>query len=732
VRIGINLNALSKSTSFKTVTTASEYKRAIKKVVISDEFKRIMDEVLTEDHEVFVFAPTPVELSDDIKKALKKKIIKKLKAKGIDISKVAIVDEDDMALAYKRNRIVVALDDSESIEETNDITDVVVADESKTADMLIDELIENIDANRKALSDMKTTEGGLPSEERLWDQYYSVGDLKWSGEEMSPYDRLIQSNIDWKDEVALEFFGFKYTYEHFFREIDRVADHLIAKGIKKGMKVPFIFANTPEAMFTLYALFKIKATIVPLSPLIKEPEIELKPKLEVIEKQNKENGFPQTYFFITDALYGKMKSGIPDEYTTVVEPLTNSMPKPVGAVMNMVLRLKKAMSPVKYSEKVISYNDFVKGDVPHYEGDTSFDNNYNAVQLYTGGSIRPKAVILSEGNVDATARQFYNDRFDFRRDDKIAAFMPLHHSFGLIIGTHVATTLGVTLDLIPKINFNKIYSYFLKDKVNIFGGIPNMFPSIVNDKKLENADLSHVKYILSGGSKLKQAVREMIDNFFAEHNSNAKVRDGYGQTETAGGIIYDGVPNIGTDVMVIDVDTQEELGYEQKGELCLSGPQVMRYYDEKELNDAVFFEDKNGKVWIRTGDVAIIHSDGKVEYKDRRGSMIKINGEQVILSDFDEIFNALPFVEDCVVVGVPHEQKDHATYAYIKLIPGVSYTDEIEAELQKCAERCIPIRNQRPIRFEILPEFPKTAAGKNDIKTLQKLAAEKMELSKTR
>lgn len=728
MRIGINLNALSKSESFKTVSSQSEYQRKIKKTIISDSFVRVMNEVIKDEHEVFVFAPTPVELSDKIKVKLKKKIINKLKSKGINIEKVAIVDENDISNVYERNRVVIAVDNESSINEQNKITDVVSGED----DLIIDELLEKIELNRTPVTDMQETKGGLPSEEKLWNQFYSVGDYKWNDSKMSPYDRLLNSNIDWKDEVALEYFGFKYSYAHFFREIDRVADHLVARGVKKGMKVPFIFANTPEAMFTLYALYKIKATIVPLSPLIKNPEIELRPKLDTILQQNKENGFDTSYFFITDALYGKMKSGIPSTYTTVVETLSESMPKPISAVVNMVLSLTKMLGPIKYDEHVIRYRDFIKGEVPHYEGDTSYDNEYDAVQLYTGGSIRPKAVILSEENVDATARQFYNDKFDFRRNDKIAAFMPLHHSFGLIIGTHVATTLGVTLDLIPKINFNKIYSYFLKDKVNIFGGIPNMFPSIVNDKKLKNADLKHVKYILSGGSKLKQPVRELVDNFFAAHNSNAKVRDGYGQTETAGGIIYDGVPNMGINVKIIDPDSLEELGYNQSGELCLSGPQIMRYYDEKELNEAVFFEDKNGKTWLRTGDAAVINNDGTVQYIERLDRMIKINGEQVVLSDLEELFSSLPFVEDCVVVGVPHNLKENATYAFITLVPGVEYSEDIVKKLFEYSEKVIPGKSHRPIKFDILPQMPKTAAGKNDFKTLGQIAREDIENSKTR
>ena len=124
MRIGINLNALSKSESFKTVSSQSEYQRKIKKTIISDSFVRVMNEVIKDEHEVFVFAPTPVELSDKIKVKLKKKIINKLKSKGINIEKVAIVDENDISNVYERNRIVIAVDNESFINKQNKINNV--------------------------------------------------------------------------------------------------------------------------------------------------------------------------------------------------------------------------------------------------------------------------------------------------------------------------------------------------------------------------------------------------------------------------------------------------------------------------------------------------------------------------------------------------------------------------------------------------------------------------------
>ena len=382
----------------------------------------------------------------------------------MDISKVSLVSEDDLVNAYRRSHIDIAIEtDKDKIDNITD-TDAIYYSDEKVIDILLNDIFENIEKNRQPSSPIKEAQD-TPSIDKLWMSDYSVGDLRWSNEVMSPYDRLVSSNYDWKDEIAIEYFGKKFTYDEFIKNIDMVANSLAAKGIKKGMKVPVLFVNTPESLFTFYALLKLKATIVPLSPLIKPQlaSVDLKPKLDRLMEYNKENGFDNTYLFISDILCERLRNGFSEDINVVSLDVTDSMPWYMKAPFKAIARYKMGIKPVNYSYKTTSFSKLVNSKDKEVDIDTSFDNSYAAVQLYTGGTIRPKGVKLSEGSLDAAARQFYNDRFDFKRGDKMAAFMPLNHSFGLIIGTHVAATLGVNLDLIMKIDFKKIHKYFLKD-----------------------------------------------------------------------------------------------------------------------------------------------------------------------------------------------------------------------------------------------------------------------------
>lgn len=732
MKIGFNFGAITKNDTFKISSSTKDYCKMIKKCIIDENFKKIIDSVEKDNHEIFVFAPTPLEFDDKLKIKIKKRLIKKLETAGMDISKVALVSDDDLVNAYRRNHIDIAIEtDQNKIDDIKN-TEAIYYDDTKVIDILLNDIFENIDKSRQP-SVPRIEPQGMPSQDKLYLSDYSIGDIRWADEEMSPYDRLVSSNFDWKDEIAMEYFGRKYTHDDFIKHIDMVANGLAAKGIKKGMKVPALFVNTPESLFTFYALMKLKVTFVPLSPLIKPSLslVDLKPKLDEVIKYNKENGFDNTYIFISDILCERLRSGFSEDINVVSLDVTDSMPWYMKLPFKALARFKMGIKPVKYSDKTSSFKKFVDPNAEELDIDTSFDNSYAAVQLYTGGTIKPKAVKLSEGSIDAATRQFSNDRFDFKRGDKMAAFMPLNHSFGLIIGTHVAATLGVNLDLIMKIDFKKIHKYFLKDRVNIFGGIPTMFPAIRESKELQDADLSNVKYILSGGSKLDPSERQKNKEFFESHNSNAEVKDGYGQTEAAGGFMFDGIPNIGLDAMLVEPGTTNEVGYETVGELCVAGKQVMLGYEEDELNEGVLVTHPDGKVWLHTGDGFVIHKDGKFEYIDRLDRMIKINGEQVVLSDLEEVINKLPFVQKSVVVKRTDSVRGFATVAYIKLEEGYTWNEEIANAINELYVSKFP-KYAIPKTTDVLDKFPVTAVGKVDFKVLEKMAVEKIEEVKIR
>lgn len=729
MKIGFNLQAISKIDSFKLVYNKKEYIKMLNKIELSEQLKKIFKILKDDNHEVYIFSPTPVELSQNEILEIKKRLIKRLYKKGFDFCRLAIVNQEDLVDVAKRNHIDISIESNSKVaKKISEFTDVICFSCNKNFDNLFYEVLENIKKNRKPVMDSNAKSIGLPSEDKFWLKNYRVGDFKWIKEYMSPYDRLVRSNTDFYDETVMEFYGKKITYEEFIHEIDATCNSMLETGIKKGVRVPIVVANTPESIITLYALFKAKATVVPIYPL--STEQDFKNKLESINTQNKADGIETNIMFISDIVYGRLKNSVPKDYTIIVLPVTNSMPKHFTIAFKYIIKPKLRIESVVYNEQYISYNQY-RVRYTNYIGDidTTYDNNYTAVQLYSGGTIRSKGIMLTEESLDSSSKQFYNDRFDFKRGDKIAAFMPLNHSFGLIIGTHVAASLGVNLDIIMKIDFKRLDKIFLKDKVNIFGGIPNMFPAIRNNKKMKNTDLSHVKYVLSGGSKIDETEIINTNYFFKNHNSKSETHDGYGLTETAGGIIYDGVPNMNTTAKIVKPGTINEISYEQLGELCLSGPQIMRGYDDKKLNNNALKKHEDGNIWLHTGDSAIIHTNGLIEIVGRLDRMIKVNGEQVILDKLEEEINTLPFVEKSVVVKRPDEKRGYVPAAFIKLKPNYIWNKDIENAINLFYDKKLTAFS-RPQKTDIINEFPLTNVGKIDFKALERVAIEENQEAK--
>lgn len=682
----------------------------------SERAKVILDALSQRDHELFVFVNEKCSEKEAAK--FKARFLRFCRRSGWAPFKLAVLRENDAVDAVRRNHIDVFITcDAGIAEACSAFTDCLVCDEQIEPGTLIGHIDAAVASNRQPLIPSETAPRNLPSEDKLWLKHYRVGDLRWNEENLSPYDRLIRSNTDWRDEVALEFFGKTITYAEFFRRIDSIADAMFSLGIKKGVKVPLVVVNTPEAVCAIYALFKLKATVIPIFPLDTSDDMRI--KLEKICDQNRAAGCGNTSLFIADIVFNRFKGIIPQGMNAIVLGSSDSMPKHMALAFRRIVMPKLDVKPIEYNETVVPFKSFLRRNaVRAYTGNTGFDDSYTAIQLYTGGTIKPKAVLLTEANIDSAAKQFCNDRFAFRRGDKIAAFMPLNHSFGLIIGTHVAASLGVDLDLIMKIDFKRLDKLFVKDKVNLFGGIPNMFPAIRNNERLKAADLSHVKQLLSGGSLLDDVEKRRTLEFFKEHNSKAEFHDGYGLTESAGGIVYNGIPNIGVDVKVVECGTDDELGYGEIGELCLSGKQIMHGYDEDSLNAAALHRHRDGKIWLHTGDNALIRENGIVEIVGRMDRMIKVNGEQVILDEIEELINGLPFVERSAVIKRSDPIRGFVPVAFIKPKPSCDL-GETELKQVNALYEAKLTAFARPRETRRIDEFPLTTVGKVDFRALE-------------
>ncbi|HEY0901303.1 MAG TPA: AMP-binding protein, partial [Micavibrio sp.] len=242
--------------------------------------------------------------------------------------------------------------------------------------------------------------------------------------------------------------------------------------------------------------------------------------------------------------------------------------------------------------------------------------------------------------------------------------------------------------------------------------VPAIYNAINNYSKLSKYDLRSLKYCVSGGAPLPVEVKKSF-----EANTGCVVVEGYGLTEATPVVCVNpvvgknkpgsiGLPLPGTMVEIINPDDKTTpMPVGERGELCVRGPQVMKgYWNNQAATDDVI---RNGR--LHTGDIAKIDEDGYVYIVDRIKDLIIVNGYNVYPRNVEEAIYQHPGVEECIVAGLPDEQRGETVKAWIKPKAGHSITAEEMKEFLK--DKISPIEMPRKIDIRDKP-LPKTMIGK--------------------
>jgi long-chain acyl-CoA synthetase len=212
---------------------------------------------------------------------------------------------------------------------------------------------------------------------------------------------------------------------------------------------------------------------------------------------------------------------------------------------------------------------------------------------------------------------------------------------------------------------------------------------------------------------------EVIDQF--ERTVGRTLNEGYGLSETSpvthttphlslrkAGTI--GLPLVDTDMKVVDLDTGErELPFGEAGELCISGPQVMKgYWQRPDETARALRRDAQGQMWFYTGDVARVDEDGYTSIVQRKKDMIIVDGFNVYPSEVETVLYTHPAVRLAAVIGAPDAYHGEAVRACIALREGMTVTTaEIIAH---CSTQLAPYKV--PQQVEVRDTLPMSAVGK--------------------
>lgn len=523
-------------------------------------------------------------------------------------------------------------------------------------------------------------------------------------------ERTMRAN---PDAPFLHFLGRTYCYREIFDEAQRFAAGLQAAGIAKGDRVGLFLPNVPIYAAAYYGAMMAGAIVVNFSPLY---------SVEELSWQVEDSGtcllvtldVPELYSTAAQVLAG---SGL---QTLVVGALADMLPWYKGIALKLLKRSQ--IADVAYGPTIRKWADLTRAAVPDA---VAIDPRTDLALLqYTGGTTgRPKGAMLGHDQLSINAQQAAAiNPFGNPTAEVFMGALPFFHVFANTALLNHAVATGASIAMVPRFETKQVLETIQKHRCTGFPGVPTMFQAMLDHPDLAKTDLSSLKICISGGAPMPAPVHARF-----EEVTGVRLVEGYGLTESSGVVSanpYQGTRKrgtigqlvAGTEVILLDKEDPAKLApANEPGELAVCGPQVMRGYWNRPETNAETFVERDGKRYLRTGDVARIDADGFLEIVDRIKDMIAVGGFKVFPSVVEDVILEHPAVKEALVIGVPEEYRGEVPRAYVTLNEGASddaaaLRDWLNARIGK---------HERVDEIVIRSELPRTIIGKLDRKALR-------------
>ena len=568
---------------------------------------------------------------------------------------------------------------------------------------------------------MTTQNPVYASQAKPWLKYYDQKFIDQTLPALSAFEYVCQRSKNHLNDTALEYYGRKFTYADLIVNVKKTAAALRGAGVKKGDIITVVSIMTPEIIALFYAADMMGATLN-----LVDPRYSVEGIREYIEEVDSH------LLVCLNVVYERCRQAAKRtnvEKVIVLSP-ADSLP-PVMAVGYKLTTPDKN----KYASNVIRWKQFIKGGEGQSTAAEPYDPDHACVVVHTGGTTgSPKGVMLTDNNFNGIAMQFSACDTLFSKGQSLLNIMPPFIAYGFACGVHLPLTLGIKVVIVPNLDPNKLGSLIWKYKPEHMFGVPSHYQQLAVDPKLQNKDLSFIRNYAAGGDAIARGAEQTVNDFLAAHNVEFPIAKGYGMTEVSSAATAAagrnnkpgsvGLPLVNTLVSVFEPGTDTELPIGQRGELCISGPGVMKgYYNKPAETAAIKHTHADGRIWVHTGDIGYLDEDGFVYLDSRiKRLIIRHDGFKVFPSMIENVVSQHPAVHQCSVVGCV--DKDHVQgrlpFVYLVLDPAVpaAKRKQIIKELRQLCIEELPEYVQ-PVGYKIIPEMPLTLAAKFDYRKLE-------------
>jgi malonyl-CoA/methylmalonyl-CoA synthetase len=452
----------------------------------------------------------------------------------------------------------------------------------------------------------------------------------------------------------------------------RIANLIVALGLKPGDRVAAQVEKTPEALVLYLAALRAGMVFLPLNPAYQRHEVE---------------------YFLGDAKPGLF----------VCRPQARALADAAArqAGVAHVLELDDAGRGSLIAAAAPQADVFET--VPRAGSDL-------AAILYTSGTTgRSKGAMLSHANLAINA-QTLHDYWRFEPGDVLLHMLPTFHVHGLFIACHCALLNGSAMLFEPKFDAKRALQ--LLPQATVFMGVPTYYVRLLLEPGFTHEAIRHMRLFVSGSAPL---LKETFDEFKAR--TGHTILERYGMTE--GGMFtsnpYDGERRGGTvgfplpctAVRVVD-DEGKPCAADEIGNIQVKGANVfVGYWRMPEKTQEEFTADG----WFKTGDLGAVSADGYVSISGRSKDLVITGGLNVYPKEIEEMIDALPGVAESAVIGLPHPDFGEAVTAVVVRQQGAAGAALTEAAIL-AALRGELANFKLPKRVHLVDALPRNAMGK--------------------
>ncbi|XXG43806.1 hypothetical protein AAC387_Pa01g3762 [Persea americana] len=479
-----------------------------------------------------------------------------------------------------------------------------------------------------------------------------------------------------------------YTFAETHLLCQKSAAGLSNLGIKKGDVIMVLLQNSPEFAFSFMGASMIGAITTTANPFCTPSEIY------------KQFSASHTKLVITQS-----------QFVDKLRDDGEKFPK-IGEELTVITVDDPPENCLHFS--VISGAD--EKDVPSIGIDP---DDPVALPFSSGTTGFPKGVILSHKSLISSIAQQVdgeNPNLYLKSDDIVLCVLPLFHVYSLNSVLLCSLRAGAGVLLMQKFEIGSLLELIQRHRVSVTPVVPPLVLALAKNPMVASFDLSSIRIVLSGAAPLGKELEDALRSRLPQ----AAFGQGYGMTEAGPvlsmclGFAKQPFPtksgSCGTvvrnaELKVIDPETGLALTYNQPGEICIRGPQIMKGY----LNDAEATAstiDVDG--WLHTGDIGYVDDDNEIFIVDRVKELIKFKGFQVPPAELEALLISHPFIADAAVVPQKDEVNGEVPVAFVVRSKDFEITEESVKEF--IAKQVVFYKRLHKVCF--VHAIPKSASGK--------------------